>query len=121
VTTEQYYDGTLKKPAGVGAGVYLDALPVWSRERSKIQTPTPGFAAQVYVANHIELSLPYGNPMPLSARGWQGPVGQSSYVHNRERIQLSPGGQRFRYYLLWITTLPPNMQSAGITDLTLFK
>ena len=120
-TTEQYYDGTLKKPAGVGAGVYLDASPGVVARALEIQTPTPGFAAQVYVANHIELSLPYGNPMPLSARGWQGPVGQSSYVHNRERIQLSPGGQRFRYYLLWITTLPPNMQSAGITDLTLFK
>jgi hypothetical protein len=120
-TTEQYYDGTLKKPAGVGAGVYLDASPGVVARALEIQTPTPGFAAQVYVANHIDLSLPYGNPMPLSARGWQGPVGQSSYVHSRERIQLSPGGQRFRYYLLWITTLPPKMESAGITDVTLFK
>jgi hypothetical protein len=120
-TTEQYYDGNLKKPAGVGAGVYLDASPGVVARALEIQTPTPGFAAQVYVANHIELALPYGSPMPLSARGWQGPVGQSSYVHDRERIQLNPGGGRFRYYLLWITTLPPNTESAGITDLTLFK
>jgi hypothetical protein len=42
-------------------------------------------------------------------------------VHNHERIRLTAGGQRFSYYLIWITTLPPNAQSAAITDLTLFK
>jgi len=120
-STEQYYDGTLKKPAGVGVGVYLDAAPGVFGRALEIQTPTPGFAAQVYVANQIELSLPYGSPTPLTARGWQGPVGQSAFVHDRERIQLNPGAQRFRYYLLWITTLPPNMESAAITELTLFK
>jgi len=120
-STEQYYDGTLKKPAGVGVGVYLDAAPGVFGRALEIQTPTPGFAAQVYVANQIELSLPYGSPTPLAARGWQGPVGQSAFVHDRERIQLNPGAQRFRYYLLWITTLPPNMESAAITELTLFK
>ena len=101
--------------------MYLDASPGVAGRALEVQTPTPGFAAQVYVANHIELSIPYGSSTPLAARGWQGPVGQSASVHNRERIQLSPGGQRFRYYLLWIITLPPNMESAGITDLTLFK
>jgi hypothetical protein len=87
----------------------------------EVQTATPGFAAQVYVANHVELSIPYGSATPLAARGWQGPVGQSPFVHDRERIQLSPGGQKFRYYLLWIITLPPSRESAAITDLTLFK
>jgi len=120
-STEQYYDGTLKKPAGVGVGVYLDAAPGVIGRALEVQTATPGFAAQVYVGNHIELSLPYGSPTSLAARGWQGPVGQSAFVHNRERIQLNPGGQPFRYYLLWIITLPPNMESAAITDLTLFK
>ena len=120
-STEQYYDDTLKKPAGVGVGLYLDASPGVVARALEIETPTPGFAAQIYVANHIQLSLAYGNSTSLAARGWQGPVGQSNYVHNHERIRLTAGGQRFSYYLIWITTLPPNAQSAAITDLTLFK
>jgi hypothetical protein len=120
-STEQYYDGTLKKPGGEGVGLYLDASPGVVGKAIEIQTPTPGFAAVLYVANTVELALPYGDSAPLAARGWQGPVGQSRYVRNHERIQLNVNGRRFRYYLLWITTLPPQMESASIADLTLFK
>ena len=45
----------------------------------------------------------------------------SGYVHDRERIQLKPTGQPYRYYLIWLTTLPPNLQAAQIAELTLFK
>jgi serine/threonine protein kinase len=120
-STEQYYDDTLKKAGGTGVGLYLDASPGVVGKAIEIQTPTPGFAAQVYVANHIQLALPYGDPAPLAARGWQGPVGKSGSVHNRERIQLSLDGRRFRYYLLWIVTLPTGMQSASLAELTLFQ
>jgi serine/threonine protein kinase len=120
-STEQYYDGTLKKQGGVGVGLYLDASPGVVGKAIEIQTPTPGFAAQIYVANDIQLSLPYGDPTPLTARGWQGPVGGSGYVHEHERIQLARYSARFRFYLIWITTLPPHMESASIADLTLFK
>ncbi len=41
----------------------------------EIQTPTPGFAVQVYVADHIDEGLPYGTSTSLRARGWRGPVG----------------------------------------------
>ena len=68
-STEQYYDDTLKKPGGVGLGVYLDANPGVLAKAIEIQTPTPGFAVQVYVADHIKLAVPYGNSTPLSARG----------------------------------------------------
>jgi eukaryotic-like serine/threonine-protein kinase len=120
-STEQYYDGTLKKAGGVGAGLYLDASPGVAGKAIEIQTPTPGFAVQIYAADHIQLLLPYGASTPLTARGWQGPVGASGYVHDGERIPLDTAGQPFRYYLIWITTLPPHMQSASIADLTLFK
>ena len=120
-STEQYYNGTLKKAGGVGVGLYLDASPGVIGKAIEIQTPTPGFAAQIYVANQIQLTFPYGDPTPLAARGWQGPVGGSGYVHDHERIQLAPYGQSFRFYLIWITTLPPRMQSASIAELTLFK
>jgi serine/threonine protein kinase len=120
-STEQYYNGTLKKPGGIGTGLYLDAAPGVAGKAIEIQTPTPGFAVQIYAANHIQLSLPYGDPTPLTTRGWQGPLGGSGYVHDRERIQLRSAGQPFRYYLVWMTALPPGTQSAQIADLTLFK
>jgi serine/threonine-protein kinase len=120
-STEQYYDGTLKKAGGVGAGLYLDAAPGVAAKAIEIQTPTPGLAVQIYAAENIQLSLPYGDSTPLTGRGWRGPVGASGYVHDGERIRLASLGQPFRYYLIWITTLPPRMQSASIAELTLFK
>ncbi len=120
-STEQYYDGTLKKPGGVGTGVYLDAAPTVLAKAIEVQTPTPGFAVQIYAADHIELEPPYGDSAPLSVRGWLGPVGASSYVHNGERIPVALSGHPHRYYLLWLTTLPPGMESATIDELTLFK
>jgi eukaryotic-like serine/threonine-protein kinase len=120
-STEQYYEGTLKKSGGVGAGIYLDASPGVAGRAIEIQTPTPGFAVKLYAANHIDLSQAYGSPETLSARGWLGPVGASRGVHSGERIQLELPGPRFRYYLVWLTGLPPHAQSATIADLTLFK
>ena len=120
-STETYYDGTLHKAGGVGLGIYLDAKPGVTGEALEVQTPTPGFQAQVYAANHIDLNLPYGDTTSLLQRGWQGPVGSTSYVHSGERIRLASGKRRYRYYLLWMTTLPPGKQSATITQLTLFR
>jgi serine/threonine-protein kinase len=120
-STEQYYDGNLKKAGGVGLGIYLDAAPGVAGRAIEIQTPTPGFAVQVYVANHIDTALPYGASEPLLARGWKGPVGTSQAVRSGERLQLSLPAPRFRYYLLWLTTLPPHSQSATIAELTLFS
>ena len=120
-STEQYYSGNLKKIGGVGVGLYLDASPGVIAHALEIQTPTPGFAAQVYAANQINLNLPYGNSTPLTARGWVGPIGADPSVHNHDQIALNPGGRRYRYYLLWITTLPPGQEMASIAELTLFQ
>jgi eukaryotic-like serine/threonine-protein kinase len=119
-STEQYYEGTLRKPGGVGLGVYLDAQPGVLARALEIRTPTAGFSAQVYVANTIDLTLPYGDPTPLAQRGWEGPVGGSSRVRSGQRIALRLGAPR-RYYLLWITQLPPGRESAEINELTLYR
>jgi tRNA A-37 threonylcarbamoyl transferase component Bud32 len=119
-STEQYYEGTLRKPGGVGAGLYLDAAPGVSAKAVEVKTPTPGFAAQVYVANQIS-SLPYGDSTPLASRGWQGPVGTNPSVHDGGRISFNLAGRRYRYYLIWLTSLPPAMQSAKISEVALFK
>jgi serine/threonine-protein kinase len=119
-STEQYYEGTLRKPGGTGLGVYLDAAPQVRARALAIQTPTPGFAVQIYTADQIDLSLPYGNTTPLSARGWQGPVGSSPAARSGHRIAISvPRG--YRYYLVWMTALPPGAQMATISELTLYR
>jgi serine/threonine-protein kinase len=119
-STEQYYDGTLRKPGGVGTGLYLDASPGVAARAVEIQTSTPGFAMQIYGANQEPPSLPNGNSTALGARGWEGPIGGSAAVANKETIRFA-GGRSYRYYLIWLTSLPPGMQLATINELTLFK
>jgi tRNA A-37 threonylcarbamoyl transferase component Bud32 len=119
-STAHYYEGTLKKAGGVGVGVYLDAAPRVAARAVEIQTPTPGFDMQVYGADQINLAFAYGDTTPLTARGWTGPLGSAENVRNRQRIRLSGGGA-YRYYLIWLTALPPGQQSASIAELTLFK
>jgi eukaryotic-like serine/threonine-protein kinase len=120
-STERYYDGTLRKEGGTGLGIYLDAAPSVRANAIAIETTTPGFAVQIYAADQIDLQFAYGNSTPLTQRGWHGPLGASSFVHSGERITLNLAGQSYRYYLVWMTSLPPGKESASITDITLFK
>jgi len=120
-TTETYYEGNLRKAGGTGLGIYLDAAPGVHARAIQVQTPTPGFAAQFYTSDHIDLSPPFGSSESLGARGWIGPIGSSSSVHSGRRIALHPPAGSHRYYLLWLTTLPPGRQSATIADITLYR
>jgi serine/threonine-protein kinase len=119
-STAHYYERSLKKAGGTGLGVYLDAAPHLAARAVEIQTPTPGFDVQIYGAKTIDLSYSYGDSTPLAARGWHGPLGAAANVENHQRIRLSGGGS-YRYYLVWLTTLPPGAESASISELTLFK
>jgi tRNA A-37 threonylcarbamoyl transferase component Bud32 len=120
-STAHYYEGTLKKAGGTGVGVYLDASPRVAARAIEIQTSTPGFNVQIYGANRIDLSYPYGDSTPLAARGWQGPLASASAVRNDQRVRFMGNSSAYRYYLVWLTTLPPGQESASISDLTLFK
>jgi tRNA A-37 threonylcarbamoyl transferase component Bud32 len=119
-STAHYYEKTLVKAGGTGLGVYLDAAPAVLARALEVQTPTPGFNAQVYGASSVNLSYPYGDTTSLSARGWHGPLGSAEDLRNHQRIKLS-SATPYRYYLLWLTTLPPGQESASISELTLFK
>jgi hypothetical protein len=120
-STAHYYERTLKKTGGTGVGVYIDAAPGVVARAIEIQTPTPGFDVQIYAAHSVSLSYPYGNSTSLAARGWHGPLGSAENIRDRQRIKLQTAATRYRYYLVWITTLPPGQESASIADLTLFK
>jgi serine/threonine-protein kinase len=119
-STEQYYSGTLKKPGGEGTGVYLDASPGVVGRAIEIRTTTPGFAIQIYGSSEEPPALTYGNSTPLSARGWTGPIGGSAAVASRQTIRFA-GARRFRFYLVWFTSLPPGMQLITLNELTLFR
>ena len=108
-TTESYQNGNLGK---LGVGVYVDAAPQVKATKLEIQTPTPGFDVQIYVASA-------GPPATLPDPGWK-LVASASAVNDGEQISLDTAGQPFRYYLVWITKLPPGKDSASISELTLF-
>jgi len=108
-TTDRYNNeefGNLKP----GVGLYVDAgAPVPGRRMSLI-TPTPGWAAEVYVAN---------DPLPDSLEGWT-KAAEAGPVAEQARIALDLRGREFRYYLVWITRLPEGNR-AEIQELTLSR
>ncbi len=108
-TTENYYGGTLGK---AGVGLYLDAAPGVSARFMRIDTDTPGFSAQIYARN--------GNP-PLTwpNAGWH-LIGSISKVKHRSDVKLSAAGAKYRYYLLWVTSLN-GIDQVAINELALYK
>ncbi len=110
-TTEQYYSGQLGKP---GVGLYLNASPGTVAKELVIDTVTPGFAATIYATNKAPNSSSFG------ASGWVA-VGSAKSVAKRQKIMLSRGTTRYRYYLVWITSLPPNRQSVSLNEVTLYR
>ncbi|HEX2016893.1 MAG TPA: protein kinase [Solirubrobacteraceae bacterium] len=115
-STESYSAGTLGKP---GVGIYLDAQPRVVARSIELQTPTPGFAAEIWGANQI--GSDHGDPRGgLSALGWT-KLGATPRVAHDQPIPLDTATQSYRYYLVWITKLPPSSQKASIDEVTLFK
>jgi serine/threonine-protein kinase len=115
-STEHYVEGTLAGKPGVG--LYLDAAPGVRARGLAIQTPTPGLTAAVYAAQRFD-SLPYGDTTPLTQRGWT-QVAAPQRIAGHTTIALDdPSGGRYRYYLLWITALPPSSEVAEVAEATL--
>jgi eukaryotic-like serine/threonine-protein kinase len=116
-STEHYVNDTLGgKP---GTGIYLDAAPRLGARAIEIQSPTPGFEAAIYAANHVA-GLPYESPESLAERGWVR-LAPAQAIAGRTTIPLDTGGAPYRYYLVWITRLPPSSETAAISEVTLFK
>lgn len=142
-STEHYYSDVLSKP---GLGLMLDADPGVVARAVEIQTPTPGFVAAVYgstgfsepVSSSGEVGSPESSPegsasVPasspttsssssesLQARGWT-QLSSPATIGPHATIAINPSALDFRYYLVWITKLPPRQNSVEIADLTLFR
>jgi serine/threonine-protein kinase len=114
-STFHYNDNKLGgKP---GTGLYVDAQPEVVARTAVIQTGTPGFDVQVWGAHQISDG---DRTKPLDARGWTR-LGDQAAVGRRARIPLDTAGHPFRYYLAWITKLPPGINHVEIAEFTLLK
>jgi len=94
--TETYYDGTLGKP---GVGLYVKVSAVAARAAA-IDTDTPGYSVSIY-GSRVTPNL---NTFVSGRNGWT-KLGSSADVHSTQHIALNPHGVKYRYYLLWITSL----------------
>jgi eukaryotic-like serine/threonine-protein kinase len=114
-TTESYRGGVLAASSGpkAGVGLYLSTAPGLAARRLLIRTATPGWNGEIYVAKS-------GPPRTLPSAGWQ-KLATLTDVQKRQPVDLDTAGQRFGYYLIWITKLPPSASRVALNELTLFK
>jgi serine/threonine-protein kinase len=111
-STEGYRDG-LAGAGKAGVGLYLDARPGVEAVRMEIQSAEPGWTAEIYAA-------PPGRVPEGIEDGWTR-VGGGQVRSADQRFRLDTGGERYRYYLVWITELPPDTERVEIGELALFE
>jgi tRNA A-37 threonylcarbamoyl transferase component Bud32 len=110
-TTERYFNDTLGKP---GVGIYVDAKPGVAAGSMIIDTNTPGYAVTIYASQ----SKPNPNVFDTGNGGWV-KVGASASVRNTTTIHLSARKVRYRYYLVWITSLG-NHPQVSVNEIALY-
>jgi eukaryotic-like serine/threonine-protein kinase len=109
-TTETYYTG-LDKP---GVGLYVDASPGAAARSMILDTETPGYSVVIY-ASRVH---PNPNTFTTGAGGWV-KVGAAGDVRPTQTIRLDSAGVKYRYYLVWITSLGSHNQVA-INEIALY-
>jgi serine/threonine-protein kinase len=116
-STEHYIAGNLGKP---GLGISIDATPGVAARAVEIQTPTPGFSAAVFASTGLAASTAPTTARDLKALGWI-PLAPARKIARRTTVAINPKRLVYRYYLIWIVKLPPQSETAEISELTLFK
>jgi serine/threonine-protein kinase len=113
--TEVYSGGSLPK---AGVGITVDASPGVAAKAIQIRTPEPGWTAEIYAStrrpSRSDQQGPRDNP------DWKLLVPGRKVSSRSERFDLDTAGQPFRYYLVWVTRLPPSNQ-ARIAEIYLFR
>jgi eukaryotic-like serine/threonine-protein kinase len=95
-----------------GVGLYLRTQNPVSARAIRISTPTPGWTGQIYASNT--------DSPPSSLNGWA-PVSPMTTVDSeQQQLPVDTQGRPYRYYLLWISVLPPS-DRAQISELALFR
>ena len=110
--TESYESG-IQGAGKAGVGIYVDAKPGVEAVRMEIQSPQPGWQADIFGAT--------GSRVPESIDdGWTR-LGGGTVRNEQQRFRLAAAGERYRYYLVWITALPEGEQRVEIGEIALFK
>jgi serine/threonine protein kinase len=110
-TTESYDNDDLGKP---GVGIYVDAKPGVAAGSMVIDTDTPGYKVTIYART----SEPNPNAFDTGTGGWVA-VGNAAAVHATQTIKLHTAGVRYRYYLVWITSLGDHAQ-VDVNEIALY-
>ena len=111
-TTESYSSG-LEGANKAGVGIYLDAKPGVEAVRMEIQSPEQGWRAEIFGAS--------GTRVPESIEaGWER-LGGGEVRSDHQRFRLAASGERYRYYLVWITELPPGAGRVEIGEIALLQ
>jgi eukaryotic-like serine/threonine-protein kinase len=108
--TQTYYSGKLQK---AGVGLYVDARPGTTARVLRIITDSPGFTATIYARN----SQP---PIRWPDPGWAQVSATTTVARNTYDIRLASGSTRYRYFLVWITSLGGH-DILGLDEVTLYR
>ena len=107
------YSSGLEGANKAGVGIYVDAKPGVEAVRMEIQSPETGWRAEIFGA-------PAG-PVPDSIdTGWER-LGGGLVKSDHQRFKLADSGESYRYYLVWITQLPPDSQRVEIGEIALLQ
>jgi eukaryotic-like serine/threonine-protein kinase len=111
-TTESYSSG-IEGAGKDGVGIYVDAKPGVEAVRMEIQSPETGWRAEIFGAS--------GSRVPESIdAGWER-LGGGLVKSDHQRFKLADSGERYRYYLVWITELPPDSPRVEIGEIALLQ
>ena len=108
-TTQTYYSGSLNK---AGVGLYVDARPMTTARVLRIFTTTPGFTATIYARKDQP-------PLTWPDSGWT-KVSAATVVSHKQDIQLTGSSTKYRFYLVWITSLGGH-PSLALDEVTLYR
>ena len=111
--TQHYYSGKLGK---AGVGLYVDTLHPVRARKLVIYTQSPGWSVQIWASN----SLPDPDAFTAGPGGWAR-LAQLPSVQSPQTIPLTVPATGYRYYLVWITQLPPGKMLAYINEIALYK
>jgi eukaryotic-like serine/threonine-protein kinase len=105
--SSEHYDsedfaGTKSGP-NPGVGLYVVSKATTTPAEMVIQSPSPGWDAEIYAA-------PSGPPAELSE--WGEPVGEVTDAQKNEEVELHLGSPA-KYFLIWFTRAAPSQEQEG--------
>jgi tRNA A-37 threonylcarbamoyl transferase component Bud32 len=110
--TESYSSG-IEGANKDGVGIYVDAKPGVEAVRMEVQSPELGWRAEIFGAT--------GNRVPEAIDAGWNRLGGGIVRTDHQRFRLAASGDRYRYYLVWITALPETAQRVEIAEIALFQ